>query len=134
MAERSGGSAQHVGPPKDQGAAAITGEEDVTRGAEVHDPTAVLSLLADQNARSILAATVSSPQTVPDLVTECDIPAATAYRKVEALVDVGLLHERIRIRPHGRNANEYRLATNTINIQLTDSDTPTVHLLTPRSL
>ena len=92
-----------------------------------------LSLLADQNARSILAATASSPRTVPDLVTECDIPAATAYRKVEALVEVGLLDEQIRIRPHGRNANEYLLATDTIEIQLRDGDPPRVHLSTADS-
>lgn len=130
MGERSGGSAQPADPSRGSSPTGTADEGNATNGTGVRDPTTTLSLLADQNARSILAATASSPRTVPDLVNECDIPAATAYRKVEALVDVGLLDERIRIRPHGRNANEYELVTDTIEIQLTEAGTTTVHLST----
>ena len=92
---------------------------------------AILGLLADPDARAILLATATEPYSVPELVTICEIPTATAYRKVEALVSADLLAKSIRIRPHGRNANEYRLQPRSITIDISPQGEPIVALSPP---
>ena len=94
---------------------------DFRQGEEANT---VLGLLADRDARAILMATAREAVSVPELVTVCEIPTATAYRKVEALVDTGLLTKNIRIRPHGRNANEYQLRPRSISIDISEHGEP----------
>jgi DNA-binding transcriptional ArsR family regulator len=81
-------------------------------------PGAVLSALADDDCRAILVATADDPRTVSELVETCDIPMATAYRKVDRLSDLDLLDERIRVKPRGRNSREYRLRAESIHISI----------------
>lgn len=76
----------------------------------------VLSALADEDCWEILTATADEPRTVSELCAECDIPMATAYRKVNQLVEMSLLDERIRVKPRGRNSREYRLWAETVHI------------------
>lgn len=68
---------------------------------------AILTLLADTKARAILRAAASKPRSVAELVEECGISSATVYRKIDDLVEVGLLEKEVRIRTHGQNANEF---------------------------
>lgn len=67
----------------------------------------VLDALADADCRSILGATGNGPLTVAELVTTCDLPRSTLYRKVETLADAGLLDERVRMREHGPHPSAY---------------------------
>lgn len=85
-----------------------------------------MSALGDGDCREILVATSDDPMTVAELVDECEIPMATAYRKVERLVELGLLHERIRVRPRGRNSREYRLRAEAIHVTIPDQQTSAV--------
>lgn len=87
----------------------------------------ILSALADEDCWEILTATADEPRTVSELCTECDIPMATAYRKVNQLVDLSLLDERIRVKPRGRNSREYRLWAETVHITV-PIDSSTVSL------
>ena len=81
------------------------------------DPSAsVLGTLADEDMRAILNATAAESKSVPEIVEECDIPTATAYRKVDILEKLGLLDEQVRIRPGGRNTAEYSLNSGEISI------------------
>ena len=82
------------------------------------EPRTVLTALADTDTRAILAATGAEPRSVAELVDHCEIPTATAYRKVDDLVEAGLLEERVRIRPQGRNVSEYVLGVNAITVTL----------------
>lgn len=82
------------------------------------DATDVLSLLADPEARAILELTATTARSVGELVEECGLPTSTAYRKVEALVEAGLLEERVRIQPERRNPREYLLRKGEITLKL----------------
>lgn len=75
-----------------------------------------MSLLADSESRAILEATAATPMSVPELVDQCEIPTSTAYRKVETLVEAGLLDERTRIEPERRNPSEYLLQGGTVTV------------------
>lgn len=84
--------------------------------------TDALSLLADPECRDILEATAAESMSVPELVDRIDIPASTAYRKVETLVEAGLLDERARIQPERRNPSEYRLRGGTVTVTMDGAD------------
>lgn len=86
-----------------------SGEEDVLR------------TMGDADCRAILAAAADTPQTVSELVDRCEISTATAYRKIDELVEAGLLEEHTRISPNGRNPSEYRLRTQTVRIDITEA-------------
>gem|GEM_PF-2167302 len=91
-------------------------------------PAQILNALADADSRRILTVTRTRPLSVADIVDSCNIPTATAYRKVNRLVDAGLLDEHIRIRPYGRNVCKYSLRVESIHATLTGNDDPTVHV------
>lgn len=93
-----------------------------TDGATCQSPTDVLSALADPDSRHILEATARRPRSVPEIVEACDIPTATAYRKVNALADVGLLEEHIRIRSSGKNISKYELGASKITVSIDNRD------------
>lgn len=83
-------------------------------------PHAVFASLADADSRAILQATATGFRSVPELVEECDIPTATAYRKVDRLVDAGLLEERIEIRATGKNIGKYGLRVREVTVTIAD--------------
>ncbi|MGM0718350.1 MAG: helix-turn-helix domain-containing protein [Halobacteriota archaeon] len=91
-------------------------------------PRAVLSALADDDCRAILVATAGEPRTVSELVDACEIPMATAYRKVDRLADLDLLEERIRVKPRGRNSREYLLRAESIHVSIPRSHASTLTL------
>lgn len=89
-------------------------------------PRAIMSALADEDCRTVLVATAEEPQTVSELVETCDIPMATAYRKVDRLTELELLDERIRVSPEGRNSREYRLQAESIHVAISEDQTPAI--------
>jgi DNA-binding transcriptional ArsR family regulator len=92
-------------------------------GDERVDPDrsqAVLEALADPDGRAIIAATAQQPQSVSDIVDECEIPIATVYRKVNHLVEIGLLEERIQIQSTGRNKRLFSLRVVGIRAEITE--------------
>lgn len=86
------------------------------------DADQVFAALADDDCQALLAACATTARTVPELANECDIPTATIYRKVETLVQAGLLEETTRIRTEGRNVSEYALRVTSIHVVLGESD------------
>ena len=101
-------------------------ETTVTAEDSSAEPGAIMSALSDTDCREILVATSDASMSVAELVDECAIPMATAYRKVERLVELDLLEERIRVRPRGRNSREYRLRAEAIHIAIPDQQTPAI--------
>lgn len=85
----------------------------------VADPSVapVLSLLADETARRIVAATATEPRSVTELERTFGVPASTAYRKIDDLVEHRILTERLRIRQDGKHTREYELAPDSIRVQ-----------------
>lgn len=67
----------------------------------------IVTLLDDEHARSILAATSAEPLSAAELGDHCDVSVSTIYRRVDRLEDAGLLAERIRPRPDGHHETVY---------------------------
>jgi DNA-binding transcriptional ArsR family regulator len=88
-------------------------------GREQRDGEQILQVLADTDNRAILGATAATPHTAQELADRCDIPLSTVYRKIETLRDAGFVQERLRCRPHGKDAREYRLRMASIQISFT---------------
>lgn len=100
---------------------------EVSTGPEAGQSAAtVVDLFADATARAIMAATADQPRSVNELIDECRIPTATAYRKVNSLVEAGILAERRCIRPQGVNYSEYVLQVEEIQVSISDDGVPTV--------
>ena len=83
---------------------------------------AVLTLLADAEARTILQAAESEPRSVAELVEASGIPTSTAYRKIDDLVGADLLEERIRIRTDGHNASEYVTRVASVTVTFSEAE------------
>lgn len=82
------------------------------------DVTEILTVLEDEESRSILAETSERAYSVNELAEECDIPLSTAYRKVDRLADSGMIEEQIRLSTSGKHTSEYRLAVSDIQIAI----------------
>lgn len=93
-------------------------------------PGLALAALADSPSRGILVTTANRAQSVSDIVTNSQISRATAYRKVQRLVDAGLLREHIRIKCDGPNVMEYQLAVKQIQVTFDACGNPAVKLIT----
>ena len=79
---------------------------------------ALLEVLGDEDCRAILRATIEKPRSVTELVESCQIPSATAYRKVDRLETLGLLTQRIRIDPGGRNSTMYVVDQRPVSVNI----------------
>ncbi|WP_248896823.1 winged helix-turn-helix domain-containing protein [Haloplanus halobius] len=79
-------------------------EETIVDTDEVQ---AMLDVLQDADCRAVLDATSERPKSASELSDCCDLPLSTTYRKLDALTDLGLLHERTRISRDGKHASEY---------------------------
>ncbi|MCU4744752.1 helix-turn-helix domain-containing protein [Natronoglomus mannanivorans] len=62
-------------------------DQDQRRGC---DPELIVDTLSDDGARDIFFF-VDEPATVKEISRECEIPKTTAYRKVDTLLDAGLI-------------------------------------------
>lgn len=71
------------------------------------DESELLDHLTDDRCRAILDAVDDDAHTAGELIDELDIPRSTLYRKVDSLVDAGLLAERTRIGGDGNHKSEY---------------------------
>lgn len=93
-------------------------------------PDAVLAVLSDPNARAILAAATDSSLSVDEIVDQTAMSPATAYRKVNRLVEAGLLTEKTKICPKGTNFREFTLRVGSVRISLNGNGEPEVTLFT----
>ena len=76
----------------------------VTAGERMQE---ILGVLDDATCRSILEATGDEARSASELSEACDLALSTTYRKLNALVDAGLLREGTRIRHSGSHTSEY---------------------------
>lgn len=70
----------------------LTGDVDAEGGPRTD---AVLEALGDDSSRSILVATSRRPMTAKELTERCHVSPTTVYRRINALVDRGLLEKRV---------------------------------------
>ncbi|MFB6220471.1 MAG: helix-turn-helix domain-containing protein [Halolamina sp.] len=95
-------------------------EETVRAEGEI---TELLAVLDDEDCRAVLKATGDEPLSAGELADVCDIPSSTVYRKVERLVDAGLLQEGVRIRASGKHTSEYSRCVERVALSIDDAGT-----------
>jgi DNA-binding transcriptional ArsR family regulator len=81
-------------------------------------PSDVFATLDDEYARDILVATKASRLSAKELSEECDMSRPTVSRRVNALVEQGLLEEYTHVDPGGRHYSEYEARLERIEVLL----------------
>lgn len=80
------------------------------------EPSALLSALGSKYSAEILCA-AGTPKSAQALSEDIEIPIATCYRRIEELVDAGLLEcEGRRLSEEGRRTNIYRRTLDEIEV------------------
>lgn len=90
--------------------------------------TELLDVFDDKDCRAVLAATGEGALSTKDIAERCDIPSSTAYRKVDRLVETGLLTDQIRVCGSGSHAREYCCCIEHVDMVLGD-DGIELHLI-----
>ena len=84
------------------------------------DPDAVLGALGSKYSAEILCA-AGTPKSAQALSDDIEIPIATCYRRIEELVEAGLLEcEGRRLSDEGRRTNIYRRTIDEVEIDFSD--------------
>ncbi|MEY7848039.1 helix-turn-helix domain-containing protein [Natrarchaeobius sp. A-rgal3] len=87
------------------------------------DSTGVLLALGNKYSAEILCA-AETPKSAQALSEDIEIPIATCYRRIEELVDAGLLTcEGRQLSEEGRRTNIYRRTVDELEVDFSD-DTP----------
>lgn len=84
------------------------------------DPEAVLELFGDPYVRTIVRAASREPMSVKELSKECDSALSTVYRRVDDLVDEGILVERTQIEPDGSHHSVFETRMDELRIAVDD--------------
>lgn len=74
--------------------------------------------LHDADCRRIIEATNETTLTAKEVSDDCELPLSTAYRKLDTLVQSGLLEERCRLPLDGRHVREYSLLADGVSVSL----------------
>lgn len=81
-------------------------------------PTDRLDVLADECARTILVATSEGPRTAKELTDRTDSSSATVYRRINDLVDSGLVAECIRFEDDGTHTTAYESVVDELCVEI----------------
>lgn len=77
-----------------------------------------LNILGDDCARTILVETSDGPQTAKELTARTDCSSATVYRRLNDLIDSGLLTECIRFEENGSHTTAYETTIDSIMVSI----------------
>lgn len=92
---------------------------DYYRPEKEHELSNVFAALDDEQSMEIINMLQNRSLTAKELNEEVSVPMSSLYRKLDVLVNAGLLETNIEIRPAGKNANKYSVAMESITIDLT---------------
>ncbi|WP_436901336.1 helix-turn-helix domain-containing protein [Halovenus halobia] len=95
-----------------------TGTQTIRDEADVNQ---LFEAIRDPDSRAIIRETRSEALTAKELSERCDIATSTAYRKIERLVDVGILTEHVRFTSKTRHAHEYTHDIDSIELDVTNT-------------
>lgn len=92
------------------------------------EPETLLDVLGSGLAREILATACSEPRSAEELAEVCDASEPTVYRRLDALVEYGLLTEDLTVNVEGNNYRTYETAARRVRVEVTpDGVETTVH-------
>lgn len=86
------------------------------------DPDTVFTLFGDEYVRIIVRAASRKPMSVKELSEECDSALSTVYRRVDDLVDAGVLLERTKIEPDGSHHAVYETQLDELRVRVADGE------------
>ncbi len=89
-----------------------------TRTAISTGCTDLLDALGNESARTILRAGAERPVTVEALLDVCTVSRTTIYRRVNELVDLGLLEESMTFTEGNQRQRRFRTVCNRITLQV----------------
>jgi DNA-binding Lrp family transcriptional regulator len=78
----------------------------------------LLDLLGDECSRVILATASSEPVTAKELTKRCDVSPATVYRRINTLVDNGVLRESFRFNVNSGRQKVYHTAFEHVDVDV----------------
>jgi len=82
------------------------------------DPPEIFATLDDEYARDILVATKTDRLSASELSTQCDMSRPTVSRRVNRLLEQGLLEEFTHVDPGGRHYSEYEARLERVEVLL----------------
>ena len=97
---------------------------DSVRTSNTHDECQSQNLLTaveDNDCRIILDELGDETLSTSELSEKCNLPLSTTYRKVDILVEAGLLEAGTRLRRSGKHTSEYSKSVENIVITLDSS-------------
>lgn len=80
----------------------------------------LLDAIGDETTRTILTAAAREPITAKELTEQCDVSAATVYRRISSLVESGLLRERVALEDANGRQKVYETTFERLEVELTD--------------
>lgn len=87
----------------------VSNEEDIQ---------SILSAMEDEFCRQLLDVMSTEFRTAQQFSEACDMPISTTYRKLNTLVDVGLVDTSISLRKSGHHTKEFALGFRSITMEL----------------
>lgn len=94
----------------------------VSDDADAADPADVLDHLGDDVSRTILAACAADARSVGELAGLCEVSEATIYRRLNRLMNAGLLDERTRIDTRAvSGGKEYQTMVSSVDVGFDDN-------------
>lgn len=81
------------------------------------DPAAVLDALTDPRCRRVLGC-ARTPVTARDVAEAADLSTSTAYRKLHALADAGLLETQTELSEDGYHTTRYRTTLEAVTVRV----------------
>ena len=91
-------------------------------GDEDPDLATLVSLLDDEHVRSILVATSTEALSATELGERCELSPSSIYRRVDDLLEAGLLAERTRPRSDGHHESVYVARLDRLAIALDEGE------------
>lgn len=89
---------------------------------ETPDPDTLFTLLGDEYVRTILRAASEEPMSARALSEECDSALSTVYRRVEDLVEAGVLVEETRIVADGSHHSVYETRLDELTVRIANGE------------
>ena len=95
--------------------------------------TVILQAYGDMEKKKIIESVSESPKIINDILKDCGLPRTSGYRKINSLIDDGLIYQSDQIIVDNKKINKYACAfTNlkinieknklSVDVQLTESD------------
>lgn len=82
----------------------------------------ILDLLSDDVAKQILTLTDQQAMSAQSIEPYCDASLATIYRRIEELLDIGLVREQTEFQANGNHYRKFESNLNHLSVRLDEGD------------